>query len=104
MNNIRHVTPLRDSILKQPVVLVVNILLPRYLSYSWKQYFWLVEAIKPLPKLSQFYVLPNVVSYNMGVEDRAKTMLEQVKKIAHKKVTSSDKAEKILDNGQFPEF
>jgi hypothetical protein len=70
MDKIRKVLPIQQRDLRSPVVLAFNVLTNHYLAYGTSHYKAVAKIISRYNQVDKFYLLPNVTSVSMSIEER----------------------------------
>ena len=78
--------PIRNRPLTKPVFVVLNIPASHYKSFGGARYDPLLSGFKQQPQVSKsnIHLIPNIVSTNYTIEERAEQMARRVKKQSEK--------------------
>jgi len=64
--------------MKQPVVFAFNILLNHYLAFQTTHYLAIQNMFRHYNKVEKFYLLPNITSVSMTIEQRGAQMAQKL--------------------------
>ena len=82
MDKIHKLLPIQQRDLRSPVVLAFNVLTNHYLAFGTSHYKSLTKIISRYNQVDKFYLLPNVTSVSMSVEQRGAQLAERLKELA----------------------
>lgn len=82
MDKIQRILPIQSRNLKSPVVFAFNVLTNHYLAYGTNQYKALQKIIQKYNHVKDFYLLPNVTSVSMTIEQRGAQLAANLKELA----------------------
>ncbi len=82
MDKLAKKLPLRENIIKAPVVFVANIPTSHYKAFGSEYYNPIYRHLKQQPNMSNFHLLLNVVNTTHTIEERAALLAAKVKQIS----------------------
>jgi len=70
MDKIQRKLPIQHRNLRQPVVFAFNVLLNHYLAFQSSHYLAIQNMFQHYNEVDKFFLLPNITSVSMTIEQR----------------------------------